>query len=174
VARTIRKDGLGTDLAIGVAVLHRLGTSSQLGIDLGYLRLGTRDDAGPTLIFPGPAPGTFTSSARHRLYHVGIVFHQRLFTAPVTPSLLLGTGYYGLAARSTFVVRDSLGQINRTDDDSGTFWGPGVSAGVTLALPVISRTLVPQLQVRGHVSLVHTTESWSEYDAMSVAVALAW
>jgi hypothetical protein len=126
LARTVRGDGLGTDWALGVTLGRRLGPSTLLGLDAGYLRLGSRNERGTTLTLPPElAPATFTSSASHRLYHLGLGLEQRLVRALITPSLLLGLGYYGLAATSRFVVRDSDNQVNRSSGEADTYWGSG-------------------------------------------------
>lgn len=154
---------------------RRLSRSSVLGLDLAYLRLGSETRRGATITLPPEAaPATFTSSSRHRLYLFGLALDQQLVRAPPAPSFFLGVGYYGVDASSRFTVRDTLGLIDRQSTIEGTSWGPGLSLGLGLRLPTLGHGLRPRVQLRGHVMVVKTEDSWAEYDALSLGLGQAW
>ena len=176
LARRAQGGQLGSDFGVAIGLSRRLGASSRLGLDLGYLRLGSRDDTGPTATFPPELlPATYYSHASQGMYHLGLLLEQRLFRGPPNPSFLLGVGYYGLRARYHYILRENASQgIVTESNEAGTYWGPGISVGLGLSFPGMTGSLVPRIVARGHVALVRSVDDVSEVDAISVGLGLSF
>jgi len=172
---SLQADGLGTDFGVSLGIGSRVGRKSRIGIEAGYLRLGSQDEVRPYLT-PPPAlePATLTTNASRRLLFFGANLEQGLGSRGVRPVLLAGLGAYGFRANYSAIGRDTTGGVFLRRKEGGWHWGPGVSAGLGLAFPGSVGPFAPAFEGRVHVSAIKTEESWTTLETLSVGISLGW
>ena len=172
----LQADGLGTDFGVSLGVGKRLGRSGRLGIEVGYLRLGSLDEVRPFLTPPPDLqPATLSTNASRRLVYLGLNLERPLGSRGLRPVILAGLGGYGFQQNYSVVGRDSAsGNVFLRSKEHGWNWGPGASLGLGLALPGRLGPFRPRVEARAHLSAAKTEESWTTLETLTFGVTLGW